>query len=71
MTEEQKGADIDPSGTNIQLVGPSTAADAVGKNLWMVCGNKFEIDEQYEIIEAMGQGAYGIVVAAKDLAAED
>jgi len=26
----------------------------------------FEIDEKYEIIDAVGQGAYGIVVAAKD-----
>ena len=42
-----------------------------GRNKWIVCSNKFEVDEQYEIIEAMGQGAYGIVVAAKDLLAED
>jgi serine/threonine protein kinase len=26
----------------------------------------FEIDEKYEVIDAIGQGAYGIVVAAKD-----
>lgn len=64
-------ADIDPSGTDIRLVGPSQTPDSKGKNHWAVCGNKFEIDEQYEIIEAMGQGAYGIVVAAKDLSAED
>ena len=42
-----------------------------GRNLWNVCENKFEVDERYEIMEAMGQGAYGIVVAAKDLIAED
>ena len=42
-----------------------------GRNQWIVCSNKFEVDEQYEIIEAMGQGAYGIVVAAKDLLADD
>jgi serine/threonine protein kinase len=68
---DRAGADVDASGTNIQLVGPSTSPDAKGKNQWLVCGNKFEIDQQYEIIEAMGQGAYGIVVAAKDSAAED
>jgi serine/threonine protein kinase len=62
--------EADPSGTTcIELVGP---VDGVkGRNLWNVCGNKFEVDERYEIIEAMGQGAYGIVVAAKDLSAED
>jgi serine/threonine protein kinase len=27
---------------------------------------RFEIDEYYEIIDAVGQGAYGIVVAAVD-----
>lgn len=76
MSEEYKSDDaqlVDPSGTNIELLGRSSDShpDAPGKNQWLVCGNKFEIDEQYEIIEAMGQGAYGIVVAAKDLAAED
>jgi hypothetical protein len=52
--EDRGGADVDQSGTNIQLVGPATAPDCKGKNSWIVCGNKFEIDEQYEIIEAMG-----------------
>lgn len=28
---------------------------------------KFEIEDHYEIIDSVGQGAYGIVVAAKDL----
>jgi mitogen-activated protein kinase 1/3/mitogen-activated protein kinase 6 len=27
---------------------------------------KFEIYDRYEIIDVIGQGAYGIVVAAKD-----
>ena len=27
---------------------------------------KFEIDEKYEIIDSVGQGAYGVVVAAND-----
>jgi hypothetical protein len=38
---------------------------------WIVCGVTFDIDSRYEILEPMGQGAYGIVVAAKDLLAED
>ena len=66
------GEKVDPSGTNIELIGPSTNPNAKGKMVWSVCDNNtFEIDEQYEIIEAMGQGAYGIVVAAKDQLAED
>ena len=31
-----------------------------------VLNGTFEIDEKYEIIDAIGQGAYGIVVAARD-----
>jgi len=34
-----------------------------------VNNSTFEIDDNYEIIDAIGQGAYGIVVAAKDKAA--
>jgi hypothetical protein len=67
LKEDPTSAQVDPSGMNIELVGPLHD----GRNQWLVCGNKFEVDEQYEIIEAMGQGAYGIVVAAKDLLAED
>ena len=33
---------------------------------YMVLGTLFEIDRRYEIIDPIGQGAYGIVVAAKD-----
>lgn len=69
--EEEVKKMVDPSGMNIQLVGASSLPDSVGKNQWTICGNKFEVDDKYEIIEAMGQGAYGIVVAAKDTQAED
>lgn len=65
--EQPTGVEVDPSGVNIQLVG----SIGNGRNQWIVCSNKFEVDEQYEIIEAMGQGAYGIVVAAKDQLADD
>ena len=37
----------------------------------MVCGSQFEIDARYELLDAMGSGAYGIVVAAKDLEGEE
>ena len=32
----------------------------------MVVGTRFEIDKRYEIIDPIGSGAYGVVVAAKD-----
>lgn len=32
-------------------------------------GTEFEVDKRYEIIDPIGQGAYGVVVAARDLEA--
>ncbi len=40
-------------------------------NIYMVLGSRFEVDKRYEIIDPVGSGAYGVVVAAKDLEAED
>ncbi len=40
-------------------------------NIYMVLGSKFEVDKRYEIIDPVGSGAYGVVVAAKDLESED
>ena len=37
----------------------------------MVCGTQFEVDARYELQDALGSGAYGIVVSAKDLEGED
>jgi serine/threonine protein kinase len=46
----------------------SSTADT---NTYIVLGSKFEVDKRYEIIDPVGSGAYGVVVAAKDLEAED
>ena len=46
----------------------STNADM---NIYQVLGSRFEVDKRYEIIDPVGSGAYGVVVAAKDLQAED
>ena len=35
---------------------------------YMVIDTPFEVDKRYEIIDPIGQGAYGVVVAAKDTA---
>jgi hypothetical protein len=40
-------------------------------NVYMVLGSKFEVDKRYEIIDPVGSGAYGVVVAAKDSMAND
>lgn len=46
-------------------------ASTADTNTYMVLGSKFEVDKRYEIIDPVGSGAYGVVVAAKDLEAED
>jgi mitogen-activated protein kinase 1/3 len=38
---------------------------------YMVMDTKFEIEKKYEIIDLIGYGAYGIVVAAKDTSMPD
>jgi serine/threonine protein kinase len=42
--------------------------DAASKDThaYMVMGTRFEVDKNYEIIDPIGSGAYGVVVAAKD-----
>lgn len=46
-------------------------SSTVDTNIYMVLGSKFEVDKRYEIIDPVGSGAYGVVVAAKDLEADD
>lgn len=46
-------------------------ASTEGMNIYMVLGSKFEVDKRYEIIDPVGSGAYGVVVAAKDQESED
>ncbi len=40
-------------------------------NTYVVLGSKFEVCKRYEIIDPVGSGAYGVVVAAKDMESED
>ena len=37
----------------------------------MVLGSRFEVNKRYEIIDPVGSGAYGVVVAAKDIQSDD
>ena len=40
------------------------------KKVWKVLGSRFELPNQYQIIDPVGSGAYGVVVAAKDTSEE-
>lgn len=52
----------------------SSTADAPireGMRAYKVLGSRFELPDYYEIIEPVGSGAYGVVIAVKDKQAEE
>eukprot|EP00965_Chrysotila_dentata_P257959 6213056-Pleurochrysis_carterae.AAC.5 len=38
----------------------------MAKRQYVVKGTTFEVDERYEVKKGVGQGAYGLICAAKD-----
>jgi|TARA_B110000285_G_C14772265_1_gene444545 serine/threonine protein kinase len=62
--EKQTGKDIKKEEKKVT----KEADDGTMKDThaYMVLGTRFEIDKRYEIIDPIGSGAYGVVVAAKD-----
>ena len=61
--ESKKDAKKEPKVT--KEVDPNAANKET--HAFMVMGTRFEVDKKYEIIDPIGSGAYGVVVAAKDL----
>ena len=43
----------------------------MGKRQFVVKGTTFEVDDRYEVKKGVGQGAYGLICAAKDTNTED
>jgi serine/threonine protein kinase len=60
--ESKKDAKKEPKVT--KEVDPNSANKET--HAYMVMGTRFEVDKKYEIIDPIGSGAYGVVVAAKD-----
>lgn len=60
--ESKKDAKKEPKVT--KEVDPNSANKET--HAFMVMGTRFEVDKKYEIIDPIGSGAYGVVVAAKD-----
>ena len=36
------------------------------RKVYKIMGSRFELPKRYEVIDPMGSGAYGVVIAAKD-----
>ena len=50
----------------VQAIGPTDPPARPGTKAYKVLGSRFELPENFEIIDPVGSGAYGVVVAAKD-----
>ena len=50
---------------------PNEQPNREGFTAYRVLGSRFELPNNFEIIEPVGSGAYGVVVAVKDKSAED
>ena len=50
----------------VQAIGPQDPPAPQGMKAYKVLGSRFELPENFDIIDPVGSGAYGVVVAAKD-----
>jgi len=57
--ESKVTKEVDPNGANKDT------------HAYMVMDTRFEVEKKYEIIDLIGYGAYGVVVAAKDTTKEE
>lgn len=51
---------------SVESTGTTSTAAGETKRRWKVLGSTFELSNNFEIIDPVGSGAYGVVVAAKD-----
>jgi len=70
----QNGEEAKDQGESTPIQLPQSVIDYYAKyknvkddvKTCIIMGTRFELEDRYEIIDSVGQGAYGIVVAAKD-----
>jgi len=71
---QQNGEEAKDQGESTPIQLPQSVIDYYAKyknvkddvKTCIIMGTRFELEDRYEIIDSVGQGAYGIVVAAKD-----
>jgi len=52
--------------SSTEKVTADTTPSTNGRKAYKVLGSRFELPDNFEIIDPVGSGAYGVVVAAKD-----
>jgi hypothetical protein len=65
MNLENKSTEATQDGETKKVTKIEDFEDA-DNHAYDVLNTRFEVDKRYEIIDPIGSGAYGIVVAAKD-----
>ena len=65
---KEETEEIPPSEQLTSETGGPTEQDT---KVYSVLGTKFNIDKKFEVLDVVGSGAYGVVTAAKDIAAEE
>ena len=55
----------------MQPIGPNDPPARAGFKAYKVLGTRFDLPDTLEMIDPVGSGAYGVVVAAKDKTAEE
>ena len=53
----------------VRMTGDAPGEEGV--KMWEVIGSRFKLPAKYEIVDPLGSGAYGVVVAARDNTVED
>ena len=66
MVEANKSKSSGADQPKVQPIGPNDPPARPGTNAFKVLGSRFELPLNYEIIDPVGSGAYGVVVAARD-----
>ena len=65
MNLENKSTEATQDGETKKVIKIEDFEDT-DNHAYDVLNTRFEVDKRYEIIDPIGSGAYGIVVAAKD-----
>ena len=66
MVEANESKSSGADQPKVQPIGPNDPPARPGTNAFKVLGSRFELPLNYEIIDPVGSGAYGVVVAARD-----
>lgn len=69
--KDKEASQVKTEQPKVQAIGPTDPPARPGTKAYKVLGSRFELPEHFEIIDPVGSGAYGVVIAAKDKSEEE